>query len=634
MLRYGFFDSEITGFDGEGMPIFDRAESSDFLAMFISRIISDGVLGQPGDCFQVLAGEGMRLGVRPGFAVIQGRFAVDWNMASVTVPEAPKMHRRIDRVVLRANYLERMCELVVKAGEPAASPVPPELLQPESGDYYELCLATVLVGQNQTVITQANITDTRYDSSVCGVVTQVIDHLDTAVFFAQLDQFYKEFVGRSDAAYEKFAADMLDCLNALQASGDKKLLELSGQFWDWFNAVKDQVTGDMAVRIQKQIDDHVGDADLHTTSGKGHPGKVWKTDADGNPGWRDDDDTTYGNMAAATASAAGKAGLVPAPAAGAQSKYLRGDGTWQTPPDTNTTYGNMQGSSANAAGKAGLVPAPTAGAANRYLRNDGTWAVPPDNNTTYGSMAAATASAAGKAGLVPAPPAGAQGKFLRGDGSWATGPTGPQGATGPQGPKGDTGATGPQGPKGATGATGPQGPKGDTGATGPQGPKGATGATGATGPQGPKGDTGARGATGPQGPAGVNATTTAVATQSANGLMSAADKKKLDGIAASASGARTITAASNACMDIYTSSSKAYIKNGWCFVYLEAQAKGNVTAWTTIGYIEGAAPAIPFIVKTDRDGKFRFLASGNRTQIMAMSAVSGIDCGSAAFPCA
>ena len=189
---------------------------------------------------------------------------------------------------------------------------------------------------------------------------------------------------------------------------------------------------------------------------------------------------------------------------------------------------------------------------------------------------------------------------------------GPTGATGPQGPKGDPGA------RGATGATGPQGPKGDTG---------ARGATGATGPQGPKGDPG------PRGTAGVNATTTAVATQSANGLMSAADKKKLDGIAASASGARTITAASNACMDIYTSSSKAYIKNGWCFVYLETQAKGNVTAWTTIGYIEGAAPAIPFIVKTDRDGKFRFLASGNRTQIMAMSTVSGVDCGSAAFPC-
>ena len=34
-------------------------------------------------------------------------------------------------------------------------------------------------------------------------------------------------------------------------------------------------------------------------------------------------------MTAATDSAAGKAGLVPAPAAGAQGKFLRGDGTWQ-----------------------------------------------------------------------------------------------------------------------------------------------------------------------------------------------------------------------------------------------------------------------------------------------------------------
>ncbi len=62
-------------------------------------------------------------------------------------------------------------------------------------------------------------------------------------------------------------------------------------------------------------------------------------------------DTTYANMKAATASAAGAAGLVPAPAAGAQAKYLRGDGTWQTPPDTNTTY------SAATASAAGLMSA-------------------------------------------------------------------------------------------------------------------------------------------------------------------------------------------------------------------------------------------------------------------------------------
>lgn len=47
-------------------------------------------------------------------------------------------------------------------------------------------------------------------------------------------------------------------------------------------------------------------------------------------------DTTYGNMGPATASAAGKAGLVPAPGAGKQLSFLRGDGTWVVP--TNTTY--------------------------------------------------------------------------------------------------------------------------------------------------------------------------------------------------------------------------------------------------------------------------------------------------------
>ena len=68
---------------------------------------------------------------------------------------------------------------------------------------------------------------------------------------------------------------------------------------------------------------------------------------------------------------------------GGTTNYLRADGTWAKPPDTNTTYSNMTGASASAAGKAGLVPAPAAGAATRYLRSDGTWQVPPDTNTTY-----------------------------------------------------------------------------------------------------------------------------------------------------------------------------------------------------------------------------------------------------------
>lgn len=124
-----------------------------------------------------------------------------------------------------------------------------------------------------------------------------------------------------------------------------------------------------------------------------------------------DTNTTYSNMGAATSSAAGKAGLVPAPAAGAQGKYLRGDGTWQTPP--NTTYSNMGGATSSAAGSAGLVPAPAAGKQASFLRGDGTWVVP--TNTTYG-LASTTAN-----GLLRQLN-GSTSDFMRGDGTWATPP--------------------------------------------------------------------------------------------------------------------------------------------------------------------------------------------------------------------
>lgn len=149
----------------------------------------------------------------------------------------------------------------------------------------------------------------------------------------------------------------------------------------------------------------------YATSGKNYKVQV---DSSGNAfvnvPWTDTN-TTYTNMGAASASAAGKAGLVPAPAAGAQAKYLRGDGTWQTPP--NTTYSNMGGATSSAAGSAGLVPAPAAGKQASFLRGDGTWVVP--TNTTYG-LASTTAN-----GLLRQLN-GSTSSFMRGDGTWATPP--------------------------------------------------------------------------------------------------------------------------------------------------------------------------------------------------------------------
>lgn len=57
-------------------------------------------------------------------------------------------------------------------------------------------------------------------------------------------------------------------------------------------------------------------------------------------------DTTYSAFTGATGSVAGTSGLVPAPAATDNTKYLRGDGTWQTasyslPAATTSTLGGV-----------------------------------------------------------------------------------------------------------------------------------------------------------------------------------------------------------------------------------------------------------------------------------------------------
>lgn len=180
----------------------------------------------------------------------------------------------------------------------------------------------------------------------------------------------------NNTTYNEATADTLGLVKIGYASNGKNyaVLLANGKMyvnvpWTDSNTTYTQATSDNLGLVK------IG----YSANGKNYPvaldgnGKMYV-----NVPWTDTN-TTYSNMGAATSSAAGKAGLVPAPAAGAQGKYLRGDGTWQTPP--NTTYSNMGGATSSAAGSAGLVPAPAAGKQASFLRGDGTWVVP--TNTTY-----------------------------------------------------------------------------------------------------------------------------------------------------------------------------------------------------------------------------------------------------------
>ncbi|WP_290395680.1 hypothetical protein [uncultured Duncaniella sp.] len=210
MFRFGYFDSDIIGIDDEGMPIFDRAELSDLFALLFASLVSDGVLALPNTCFKIrAAGNGLNIERMPGFGMVKGHFCYDDESDTMTLT-APQTYSRIDRVIMRLNLLDRMVEIIIKQGEEAAKPQPPELIRPAAGDYFELCLAEITLTPKQTTITQSSINDTRANSSVCGFITQLIDHIDTSVFYAQFDAFYTEFVRKSDTAYGKFVKDFND----------------------------------------------------------------------------------------------------------------------------------------------------------------------------------------------------------------------------------------------------------------------------------------------------------------------------------------------------------------------------------------------------------------------------------------
>lgn len=147
--------------------------------------------------------------------------------------------------------------------------------------------------------------------------------------------------------------------------------------------------------------------------------------------------TTYSNFTAASASAAGVSGLVVAPPAGAQVKFLRGDATWASVPQGDITaiattapitgaatsgtatigINTMGAATANAAGTKGAVPASAAGDQAKFLRADATWVVP--TNTLY-ALAGAASSTAGEYNLVLSADATAQNTMVFKEGSNVT----------------------------------------------------------------------------------------------------------------------------------------------------------------------------------------------------------------------
>ena len=113
----------------------------------------------------------------------------------LTVPEADNTLNRVDRVVLQFDTSENITAIKLKTGTPAVAAQPPDILQ--NHNQYELGLCTISVPAGSTAVTAADITDTRADETVCGVMRDGVTGIPTGTLVQQWQAVIESMRGGS-----------------------------------------------------------------------------------------------------------------------------------------------------------------------------------------------------------------------------------------------------------------------------------------------------------------------------------------------------------------------------------------------------------------------------------------------------
>lgn len=158
----------------------------------------------------------------------------------LTVPDADNTLNRVDRVVLQFDTASNLTAIRLKTGTPAVAAQPPDILQ--NHNQYELGLCTISVPAGSTAITAANLTDTRADEDVCGVMRDGVTGIPTAQLIAQwraaqadLETQLRAQLAvlnaeiREGSAYSKTEADTLFALTADKITRLERIIGMDGK---------------------------------------------------------------------------------------------------------------------------------------------------------------------------------------------------------------------------------------------------------------------------------------------------------------------------------------------------------------------------------------------------------------------
>lgn len=227
----------------------DRGYKNDFFTDYFASFIGNGVFPNPSTNLQVVEGGGLNVVVSKGKAWVNGQIHLGDEDVSLALDSGDNLLNRIDKVVLRVDYVNRVITKEVKKGTPATNPVAPNLQR--DNDIHELGLANIRVSVGATSITQGNITDLRLNSYECGIVKGTVEEMDTTTLFNQYQSWIAEKKAEYDADLVSYTADKKQ---EWDAWFNVTSTQLQNDFVTWFDGVKDIFDGDAVGNLINRID--------------------------------------------------------------------------------------------------------------------------------------------------------------------------------------------------------------------------------------------------------------------------------------------------------------------------------------------------------------------------------------------
>lgn len=387
---------------------FDAADVAAYLAGLTSGVFSGA------EDFPVTAAGGLKVTVGAGRGWVHPSRFTGYSITkreadTLALPLADPSLPRIDRIVMRYDAGARAASLQVLQGTASSTPTAPAVSRTEL--IYDLCLAEITRPAGSTSISTGQITDTRLDEALCGIVRDGVTGIPTDELLA--------------AAKERIATLEENASNSAAAAKDSAEAAKSSE-------TKSAASEERAKTSETAAKQALQDTETEHTAALQDIARARTT--------------ALNDVAASTKTATAAANTATqqaTAAAGSASTAVTKAG------EASTSAGAAK-NDADRAEKASTNAANAATDAVKQAKEAGTF----DGQSAY-----ALAVQLG---------------FTGSEEDWIAslkGAKGDKGDTGAQGPEGATGATGPQGqqgPTGATGATGPRGPQG------PQGPAGAS----------------------------------------------------------------------------------------------------------------------------------------------------------------